>query len=140
MGLCRSKGTRAAGCQCWRWTKNSAEQPGLNPLCPRRANWQNFLLTFNFDSLQLWCPLTYRNPQYLFRKIELRLSTYFLLKGMTGLLRWLDQSTPILHHTDYPLSLVCGWSMPYKKQTQNSKIVITLPGNHQHLQCQIKFS
>ena len=36
------------------------------------SNWaarQNFLLTSNFDSLQLWCPLTYRNPHYIFRKI-----------------------------------------------------------------------
>ena len=38
--------------------------PGSN-----RAARQNFLFTSNFDSLQLCCPLTYRDPWYLFRKI-----------------------------------------------------------------------
>ena len=49
--------------------KYSAERPSSNPLRPRWANQQNFLLTSNFDSLHLWCTLTHRDPQYLFRKI-----------------------------------------------------------------------
>ena len=31
--------------------KNSADRPGSNPLCLRRADWQTFFLTSNFDSL-----------------------------------------------------------------------------------------
>ena len=49
-----------------RGKKNSAHRTCSNP---RRANWQNFLLTSNFDSQQPWCPLTHRDPQYLFRKM-----------------------------------------------------------------------
>ena len=49
--------------------KNSAERPGLNPLRPRWAVRQNFFLTSNFDGWQLCSPLTYRDPQYLFKKI-----------------------------------------------------------------------
>ena len=46
--------------------------------------------------------MTHRDLQYIFWKIYLLLSTYFLLKRMTGLLRCflLYQNTPILHHTE----------------------------------------
>ena len=49
--------------------KNSAAQPSADESGSNRAEWQNFFLTSNFDSPQFCCPLTYRDPQYLFRKI-----------------------------------------------------------------------
>ena len=49
--------------------KNSADQPGSNPLRPRGPIGRFFFQTSNFDSWWICSPLTYRDPQYLFRKI-----------------------------------------------------------------------
>ena len=49
VGLCRSKGSKATGCQSWRSTKNSANQPGAGKAGSNLANRQNFLLPSNFD-------------------------------------------------------------------------------------------
>ena len=49
--------------------KNSADQPRAGNPGSNRAARQNFFSISDFDSPYLCCPLTYRDPQYLFRKI-----------------------------------------------------------------------
>ena len=49
--------------------KDSADQPGVGKAGLNRDNQQRMFLTSHFDNPWLCCLFTYKDPQYLFRKI-----------------------------------------------------------------------
>ena len=51
------------------WSYRPGIEPGLHSCGSRWVARQDFFQISNFDSLYFCCPLTYRDPQYLFRKI-----------------------------------------------------------------------
>ena len=70
--LWASLGQRAAklwSVKLWWWSDRPGLEPEPHSFGSSLAEWQDFFQIFNFDSLYFCNPFTYRDQQYLFRKI-----------------------------------------------------------------------
>ena len=62
------------------WSYCTGNEPRPHSWGSRWAGWLIFFQTTNFESLQLWCQLIYRVPQYLFGKISTSLTNSISIK------------------------------------------------------------